>query len=344
MLVALALALAVGAAPAEEAALAVGECGPGPESGADGVLFRFGRTDFREQDLSAATRQALHATRVEQYEREQQLFDAAIIDIEIARVAAETGRPKEVVARELLDVPPVGDAAIAAFYEANRAQIPYPLEAVRDRIGQMLAEQLLDERRRVVIEQVKADRGYERVALRPLAPYAEIDVDGFPSKGPADAPVTIVEFADYQCPHCRHAAAVLAEVALRHPETVRVVFMDFPINRSGISRLVAEGAACADQQGAFWPFHDLAFEAQDRLAPETPLLIAKAIELDMEAFRACLESPYPAGRVARSEAEARRLGLNSTPTLFVNGRRQHLHDLASELPALVEAELSAAGS
>lgn len=341
---AVALGVASGASLAQSATAPsdLAECGVGPSPGeASQTLFRLDGVAFQETDLPAALQQGFFDARHEHYMKERELIDAAVLELELERRAKASGRSKQEVAREMLAVTPPDDAEVDAFYQANKARIQYPLETVREQLRQMLTQRLVQTNQATVVEDLKRGRGFELVLAPPIAPYAEIATEGFPSKGEQDARVTIVEFADYQCPHCQRAADALKRIAERYPKDVRVVFMDFPVNRSGISRIVAEGAVCADEQGEFWPYHDLAFARQDTLSADSATRIAESLGLDVEAFRACLTSPLPRERVARAEGEARRLGLNATPTLFLNGRRLRLHDLERELSRAVAEALEA---
>ena len=137
--------------------------------------------------------------------------------------------------------------------------------------------------------------------------------------------------------------ATEAEIEARYGDRLRVVFVDFPINPSGISRIVARGAACAAEQGRFWDYHDLAFERQRQLDASAPGTLAAALKLDMTAFQSCLAAPRAQAVVARGAAEAARLGLDSTPTLFLNGRRLILPSIERDLPVAIEAALAEAG-
>ena len=150
---------------------------------------------------------------------------------------------------------------------------------------------------------------------------------------------TLYVYFDYQCPHCKQAAGVLRTLVERYPNELRIVYMDLPINSSGISRIIAEGAACADQQNEFWAFHDLAFEHQATLSKESVAQFVSELGLDAGEFERCMKSEFPQERVAVSERQASELGLTSTQTLFLNGRKLHLHDMETELVEAIESLL-----
>ncbi len=320
-------------------AAGTGECGAGPEeAGAAQGLFTLEGVAYQESDLPEALQQRLYEVRLGYYEQQQQIFDAALIDLELAERAKEANSTREAVTAELFAVEPPGEAMVAGFYEANKARINQPFDAVRDRIAQMLIQRQVQSKQNLFVEQVKKARNFRSNISQPIAPVSDIATAGFPSKGGENAKVTVVEFADYQCPHCKHAAEGMRKLIERFGDDLRFVFMDLPVNPSGISRKVAVGAACADQQDEFWAYHDLAFERQETLSETSPTELAEGVQLDMDAFKSCMDSSFGTDRVASAEAEARKLGLSSTPSIFLNGRKLKVHDFETELgDAIAEA-------
>ena len=132
---------------------------------------------------------------------------------------------------------------------------------------------------------------------------------------------------------------MLQRLGEQFADDLRIVFMDFPVNPSGISKTIALGAACANQQDKFWAYHDLAFERQDQLSAESAEQLAGELGLNIESFQNCMSSNESIDHVARSISEAERLGLSGTPTFFLNGRRLHLHDFESDLVDEITNEL-----
>ena len=156
-------------------------------------------------------------------------------------------------------------------------------------------------------------------------PRVTVAAEG-PSLGPADAPVTIIEFSDFQCPYCGRAASTVKQIHERYPKQVRIVYRNLPLDSiHPNARPAAEAAACADAQGRFWEFHDRLFANQRALAPEDLQRYAKEIGLDMAAFDQCVKDRKSQAKVdgdlaaaneAASNAGKRGLG---TPAFFVNG-------------------------
>jgi protein-disulfide isomerase len=167
------------------------------------------------------------------------------------------------------------------------------------------------------------------------ATRAKLDIDGNPSKGPANARITVVEFADFECPHCREVHTILKSVEEHYPQ-VRFVYKDFPMSQlHPWAETAAIGARCAFRQSpdAFWKMHDLIFDNQDAISPESVfdqlVVFAGQIGLNSDSFKACLSSPEAKQAVDANHADGVALNISSTPTLFINGRTLVGGDLAT---------------
>jgi len=161
-------------------------------------------------------------------------------------------------------------------------------------------------------------------------PYAEnrakIHVDGNPAKGPNDARVIVVAFSDFQCPHCREFYETLKVLEPKYPQ-VRFVFKDLPLVQiHPWATTAAVGARCAFMQRpeAFWQLHDAIFQNQEVISAENvwdkTLAFARAANLDADALKACMSSPEPIAAIEANVHDGQALSVNSTPTVFVNGR------------------------
>lgn len=148
----------------------------------------------------------------------------------------------------------------------------------------------------------------------------DVSVDDDPALGPVDAPVVIIEFSDYQCYYCGVFARERLHPLLElYPEQVRFVYRDF-VFYGPVSRQAAIAAECADEQDAFWLYHDLLFEFQNELDRERMTELARSIDLDMDAFAACMDDPAMAAEVEWDTRDGARALVNGTPTFFINGR------------------------
>lgn len=150
---------------------------------------------------------------------------------------------------------------------------------------------------------------------------AEIDVEGAPTRGAPMAPVTIVEFSDFECPYCGQAHPVLKRLLREHEGQVRLVFKHYPLSAHHNALPAARATVAAGNQGKFWEMHDMLFEHQDALAEEDLEAYAEELGLDLERFRADMRSEETQRVIERDRAQGRELGVSGTPTIFVNGRR-----------------------
>ena len=149
----------------------------------------------------------------------------------------------------------------------------------------------------------------------------EIPVDGFPSIGPDDAPIVIVEFSDFQCPYCaRFHDQTLQPLLDAYPGKIRFVYRHLPLKsiHSNAFR-AAEASMCAYEQGAFWPYHDAIYGNQAQLNTELYVQIATNLGLDLGSFSSCLENEDYKDLVQNDIDFAANLGVRSTPTFFING-------------------------
>lgn len=154
-------------------------------------------------------------------------------------------------------------------------------------------------------------------------------------QGPADSPVTLVEYGDYQCPYCGAAYPMLKEVQARLGERLRFVFRNFPITTSHPrAEQAAEAAEAAAAQGRFWEMHDLLYENQQRLDDDGLRSFAETLELDVERFDDELAEHVHADRVYEDFMSGVRSGVNGTPTFYINGTR---HDDSYEVETLLAA-------
>lgn len=150
---------------------------------------------------------------------------------------------------------------------------------------------------------------------------ATIDTSGAPFIGPANAPVEIVVFSDFECPYCSQVGALLDPVLERNPKNAKVVFKHYPLSFHKNARFAALAAMAAQKQGKFWEFHDRLFENHKNLSPERIRALAQEMKLDLAQFDRDLASRDLAQRLEKDINDAHRAGVRGTPTIFINGRR-----------------------
>jgi predicted DsbA family dithiol-disulfide isomerase len=252
--------------------------------------------------------------------------------------AAKQGKTEEEVALGITsEVAEPTLSEITTWYKTNQVRLRgAPLEDVADSIKQLLANEREAEARRAFLEPRLASLSWQMV-LEP--PRTALDATRL-VRGPANAPVTIMAFSDYQCPYCVRAEPILAEVLERYPDQVRLVHRHFPLESHPFARPAAEAAMCADEQGKFWEYHDAIFAKAGHLDENSLAEIGGALGLDAEKFGACVEERRYRDFVEADFTAGREAGVSGTPSFFLNGIALKGARDADELSRYVELELA----
>ena len=157
---------------------------------------------------------------------------------------------------------------------------------------------------------------------RPRATPLDPNLDGQPTMGEKDAPLTVVEFADFQCEFCKQAQERIAELRKAYGPKLRIVFKNFPLTAHADARLAAEAGLCVNDQGSdkFWKFHDLAYQNQKALAKADLISYAKKAGAEEKQFSDCLEAKKFKAKIDESVEEAQKMGISATPTFVIGGQ------------------------
>jgi protein-disulfide isomerase len=210
----------------------------------------------------------------------------------------------------------VSDADIDTFYTENQARIQQPKDKIVEQIRAYLKQTRLQTAEKDFF--AEAEKNFKVTYLiEPMR--VEVAAAG-PAKGPDSAPVTIVEFSDFQCPYCKRVLPTLAQVHEKYGDKVRVVYRHFPLSIHPNAQKAAEASLCAADQGKFWEMHDLLFNEQQKLAVEDLKEKATRLGLDGAAFGQCLDSNKHQQTVLTDARDAAAAGVDGTPAFFINGR------------------------
>jgi protein-disulfide isomerase len=215
----------------------------------------------------------------------------------------------------------ITEQEIEKFYATNKAQIKGDDPEIREKIRSYLQNQALQTRREAFLESLRS-QAQILINLKP-PPVFRVDIatDGAPFKGPAKAPVTIVEFSDFHCPFCRRVLPTLGQLEERYSGKIKLAFRDFPIESLHPGATKAhEAGRCATEQGKFWAYHDKLFASPPKSSPEIFKALAKEVGLDLARFEACFDSGKYQAEVKKDIDEGNRLGVTGTPAFFINGR------------------------
>ena len=270
----------------------------------------------------------------------QHLLDERIVKAEAERRGIST---EELMRKEREALGPISDEQVTAFYEKNKQKMG---GATRDQVADRIRT-YLDGARDAEVTAALRQRAKIEVLLEP--PRIKVAAEG-PSIGPEGAPVTIVEFSDFQCPFCGRAGAIANQLHERYPTQVRFVYRHLPLERiHPFARGAAEASACADAQGRFWDYHDKLFANQRALSAPDLQRYATELGLDAAAFETCVKERKFQAQVDRDLADATKAadsagkGGLGTPSFFVNGILLSGAKPVEDFYRLIDAELARAG-
>ena len=317
------VALAVTAC--SESSSAAGQA-PSPAANPDQVVAEVAGRKVTLQEVDAKWEEfdAAERARVTQllYQNRRNMLDQVVGEILIENAAKAAGATVEAfVAQDAAKrATPVTDQEVAQFFEANRDRAQgRTLEQLGPQIKDFLVSQRGLQARAQLVDELKAKSSGVKVMLDPPR-YTVATTAADPVRGVASAPVTIIEFSDYQCPFCARVNPALEQVRKTYGDKVKIVFKDFPLPNHPQAPKAAEAAHCAGEQGTYWELHDHMFANQRALNVPELKQYAATLGLDAAKFNQCLDSGKHAGLVAAGTAQGERMGVNSTPTLYINGR------------------------
>lgn len=315
---------AVTGACAEESASAQGQA---PAANPDEVVAEVAGRKITLKDVDAKWEEYDSAERARvvqaMYQNRRNMIDVIVGETLIENAAKAAGQSVDAFVEQdaVKRLPAVGEAEIAQFYEQNKDRAQgRTLDQLRGEIKPFLEARRSAQARAMLVEELKTKSGSAvRVTLEPPR-YTVPTTAADPVRGNAAAPVTIVEFSDFQCPFCARVNPTLDRVRQTYGDRVKIVFKDYPLANHPQAPKAAEAARCAGEQNKFWEMHDAMFANQRAL--EVPALkqTARAIGLNGAAFDSCLDSAKYEATVRAGTELGEKMGVNSTPTLYINGR------------------------
>ena len=291
-----------------------------PAQETNGVLATVGERNITEADIADKIAGQLVRINNQIYTAKKQAVDALIADQLVEEEAKKRGISRAQLLQQEVTAKtePVSDVEVEKIYNANKARVGNKtLEEVKPQIVQQLQGKMQQERQQAFVRELRKQANV-KVLLTP--PLVELTPDGAATRGPANAPVTIVEFSDFQCPFCARAVPELTKVHETYKDKVKIVFKDFPLASHPQAPKAAEAARCAGEQKKYWEYHDTLF-ANNRALDITNLKkYAADLKLDTAQFDTCLDSGKHSAAVKKSFEEGSRVGVTGTPAFFINGR------------------------
>ena len=287
----------------------------------DGIMAVInGSMIIREREIDEAIGSQLYTLQERIYNLRKKALENLVTQVLLKEEASKRGVTEEELRKQLM---PYQVDVKQSEVDKNYADILGTLENMNEneakqRIRLDLESRLKLDLYKAAVSEVVGKARIETFLTVPVPPSSRINAEG-PSRGPRDAPVTIVEFSDFQCPYCKQAAISLKPVMERYGSNIRLVFKQMPLSIHPDAFKAAQASVCASEQGKFWEFHDLLFSSGD-LSEQSLKKYALNLGLRMNEFNTCLGSETSAAVVRRDMQEAMRADVQGTPTFFVNGR------------------------
>ncbi|MDX2169717.1 MAG: DsbA family protein [Deltaproteobacteria bacterium] len=230
------------------------------------------------------------------------------------------------------------DAEIQKVYDDNKDQLQgAPLETVKPQIVEYLSRKGMGERQNAYIAELKK-KYPTKIALK--APTVDVAIADAPVKGPANAPITIIEFSDYECPFCKKVEPTVQQVLKQYGDKIRFAYRNYPLPFHQSARPAAVAALCANEQGKFWPYHDKLVAASDLSAANLQQM-ASDVGIDRKKFDECVKSEKFAAVIDADLKAGQEAGVNGTPAFFINGRMLDGAQPFEKFQEIIEEELAA---
>jgi protein-disulfide isomerase len=306
------------------------------------VLTTVGGKTITAAMIEERLRPIAYKLRSNAYLLEKEALDQAIYNL---LLLAEANRrnvpPEELVRTEISEkTHQPTEAEISKFYTENQKNITASLDSVRSRIISYLQDKEQKELENALAERLRKQANIRMLLVEPQQLVQMISVDDDPARGEVTAPVTVVEFTDFQCPSCAAMQPILDDVLKSYGTKVRFVVRDFPLLAHANARKAAEAANAANAQGKFWEYALLLFKHQNALDVPSLKKYAGELGLNRAVFDAALDSAKYAAEVRHDMDDGEKYGIDSTPTIFINGIA--LTELSAEgLRAAIDKALAA---
>jgi protein-disulfide isomerase len=292
-----------------------------PNLSDDAVLATIGGQPVKAGPIKERLKPIIYKLRLEAYSLAQKQADQMIDNMLLLDEAKKRQiGPEEIIRAEVSDkVRPPTEAEVVKFYEENKARINGDLNTVRNQVALYLQDESKRQLERELSDRLRKSANIRWLISEPPQPVQNISVDDDPARGSVTAPVTIVEFTDFQCPACAAMHPVLEEVLQSYGDRVRFVVRDFPLNQHEYARKAAEAADAANEQGKFFEYIAVLFKNQKALDIASLKKYASDLGLNRTKFDAALDRAVYAPEVKHDIEDGEMYGVGSTPTIFING-------------------------
>lgn len=285
------------------------------------VIATVGGEPLKADSLLERLKPVIYRIRIDAYEQAKQQTDRLVDDMLLLEEARRRQiGPEEIIRAEITDkVKSPTEQEVAKFYADNKARISGDLNSVRNQVASYLQEQSRQQLEKELSGRLRKNANVRWLLIEPEQPIQNVSVDDDPTRGDVNAPVTVVEFTDFQCPACAAMHPVLDEVLKSYGNKVRFVVRDFPLTQHENAQKAAEAANAAHAQGKFFEYASLLFKNQKALDVVSLKKYATDLGLNRARFDAELDRGVYAAEVKKDLDDGEIYGVGSTPTVFING-------------------------
>ena len=278
------------------------------------------------------------------YQARKQTLEQMAVERIVKAEAAKAGMSEQDYIRKRVEEAPVQqptEAQERQFYERLKAGGQIPPDATFDSLKERIGQALMNQQRQGQMQKVVAElQKQANLKIDLPQPRIQVAAEG-PTRGPKDAPVTIVEFSDFECPYCGAAHDTVEQVMSSYAGKVRLVYRQFPLSFHPHAAKAAEASLCAADQGKFWEYHDVLFKNQKKLDPTDLKAYAGEVGLDGQKFGQCLESGDKKKAVDADQQAGLAAGVGGTPAFFINGIFLNGAQPIDEFKKVIDGELAA---
>jgi protein-disulfide isomerase len=316
--------------------LALAATGNGAQSSSDTVLVEVDGTKLTIADYERKNPSGFFAARNTFYETQRKAVEQYIEEYLLERQAQKEGVTVEQLLKTHINSSMPKDPSeetLRVFYEGANVNEPY--EAVRDQVLQALRQRRLTKARAAYIQSL---RSQANIALRIAPPRVPVDLKNTPVHGLPNAPVVLVEYADYECPYCQQIQPALDKLQAEYKDKLTFAYKDTPLPNHANAQKASEAAQCAGLQGKYWEYHDRLYATKQLALPQLKEH-ARELKLDSKAFNQCLDSGERTALVKEGMVEATGLGMQGTPSFMINGRFFGGGSSYDDLHRIIEEEL-----
>jgi len=297
-----------------------------------------------EDELMSLAGASLLELQNQEYKLKSDALDRLVLKKVIEAEAKKKGlAPEELLEREVdSKVAEPSDDLAKGYYLAGKDEKTLPFDEIKSQVKRLLKATEIQQAREKYADSLRA-KADVIVLLR--TPKTQISYDAARVRGDAKASVTIVEFADFQCPYCKSVQATLNGLLVKYPGRVKVAYRDFPLRTlHPQAQIAAEAGRCAGEQGKFWEYHDALYADQNKLSQPELLETARRLGLKEKALEPCLASGKFRSQIEQDIQEGTRAGVEATPGFFINGVFVNGAMPAAQFEKIINRELQAIGN